>query len=37
MARFGGWPRWLVGGVVLLAVLGVGGPYVYIHFFEEGA
>jgi polyisoprenoid-binding protein YceI len=28
------WLRWLVGAVVVLVVLGVGGPFVYIHFFN---
>jgi polyisoprenoid-binding protein YceI len=37
MARFDGWRRWLIGGVVLAAVLGVGGPYLYIHFIEGKA
>ena len=37
MTRFGGWRRWLVGGVVFVAVLVVGVPYVYIHFIEGKA
>jgi polyisoprenoid-binding protein YceI len=28
------WLRWLIGAIVVLAVLGVGGPFVYIHFFN---
>jgi polyisoprenoid-binding protein YceI len=28
------WLRWLIGAVVALVVLGVGGPFVYIHFFN---
>jgi len=28
------WLRWLVGAIVVLVVLGVGGPFVYIHFFN---
>jgi polyisoprenoid-binding protein YceI len=27
--------RWLIGAVVILAVLAVGGPFVYIHFFNQ--
>jgi polyisoprenoid-binding protein YceI len=26
--------RWIIGAVVILVVLGVGGPFVYIHFFS---
>ncbi|MDQ2811009.1 MAG: YceI family protein [Actinomycetota bacterium] len=26
--------RWLIGAVVVLAILGVGGPFLYIHFFN---
>ncbi|MCU1449629.1 MAG: YceI family protein [Acidimicrobiales bacterium] len=37
MGWFSGWRRWLVGGVVVVAVLAVGGPYVYIHFIEGKA
>ena len=37
MSRFGGWRRWVIGGVVLVAVLVVGVPYVYIHFIEGKA
>jgi polyisoprenoid-binding protein YceI len=29
--------RWAIGGVVLLVVLLVGGPFVYIHFIEGPA
>jgi polyisoprenoid-binding protein YceI len=28
------WLRWLIGSVAVLAVLAVGGPFVYIHFFN---
>jgi len=28
------WLRWLIGSVVVLAVLAVTGPFVYIHFFN---
>jgi polyisoprenoid-binding protein YceI len=28
------WKAWVVGGVAALAVLLVGGPFVYIHFFN---
>jgi polyisoprenoid-binding protein YceI len=31
------WKAWLVAGVVALAVVLVGGPYVYIHFVEGKA
>ena len=31
------WTRWIVGGVVLVLVLVVGGPFVYIHFIEGPA
>ncbi|MGA3150862.1 MAG: YceI family protein [Streptosporangiaceae bacterium] len=31
------WARWLAGGVVLLAVLIVGGTYLYIHVIEGPA
>lgn len=31
------WLRWLIGSVVVLAVLAVGGPFVYIHFFNGSA
>jgi polyisoprenoid-binding protein YceI len=27
--------RWIIGGVVVLAILAVGGPFVYIHFFNQ--
>jgi polyisoprenoid-binding protein YceI len=36
MARIRGW-RWLIVGVVVVAVLAVAGPYVYIHFIEGKA
>jgi polyisoprenoid-binding protein YceI len=29
--------KWLVGGVVVLVVLGIAGPFVYIHFIEGPA
>lgn len=32
-----GWKRWLLVGVVVVAVLAVAGPYVYIHFIEGKA
>jgi polyisoprenoid-binding protein YceI len=35
--RFRHWKRWLIGGVVVVAVLAVAGPYVYIHFIEGPA
>jgi polyisoprenoid-binding protein YceI len=28
------WLRWLIGAVVVVAVLAVAGPFVYIHFFN---
>ena len=28
------WLRWLIGSVVVLAVLAVTGPFIYIHFFN---
>jgi polyisoprenoid-binding protein YceI len=31
------WQRWLIIGVVGLVILGVGGPFVYIHFIEGKA
>ncbi|MGO9911883.1 MAG: YceI family protein [Acidimicrobiales bacterium] len=31
------WLRWLLAGVALLVVIGVGGPFVYIHFIEGPA
>jgi polyisoprenoid-binding protein YceI len=37
MGWFSGWRRWLVGGVAVVALLAVGGPYVYIHFIEGKA
>jgi polyisoprenoid-binding protein YceI len=37
MARIRGWQRWLIAGIVVVAVLAVGGPYVYIHFIEGKA
>jgi polyisoprenoid-binding protein YceI len=27
--------RWILAGVVIVAVLAVGGPFVYIHFFNQ--
>jgi polyisoprenoid-binding protein YceI len=37
MARIRGWQRWLIGGIALLVVLAIAGPYVYIHFIEGKA
>lgn len=31
------WKRWIIGGVALVVVLVVGGPFVYIHFIEGKA
>lgn len=31
------WTRWLIGGVAVIVVLVVGGPFVYIHFIEGKA
>jgi polyisoprenoid-binding protein YceI len=31
------WKRWLIGGVVVVLVLVVGGPFVYFHFIEGPA
>jgi len=28
------WPWWVVGGLALVLLLAVGGPFVYIHFIE---
>src|ERR1039457_5071910 len=28
------WLRWIIAGVVFVAVLAVVGPYVFIHFIE---
>jgi polyisoprenoid-binding protein YceI len=28
------WLRWLIGAIVVLVVLGVAGPFLYIHFFN---
>jgi polyisoprenoid-binding protein YceI len=28
------WLRWLVAGVIVVVVLAVGGPFLYIHFFN---
>jgi polyisoprenoid-binding protein YceI len=38
-ARTGGrrWGRWIIAAVVVLVVLGVGVPFVYIHFIEGPA
>jgi polyisoprenoid-binding protein YceI len=27
--------RWIIGAVIILVVLAVGGPFVYIHFFNQ--
>ena len=37
MARRRRWTRWLIGGVAVIVVLVVGGPFVYIHFIEGKA
>jgi len=37
MARIRGWQRWLIVGVIAVAVLVVGGPFVYTHFIEGKA
>jgi polyisoprenoid-binding protein YceI len=37
MGWFSGWRKWLLGGVAAVAILAVGGPYVYIHFVEGKA
>ena len=37
MARMRGWQRWLILGVVVVAILAVAGPYTYIHFIEGKA
>jgi len=29
------WRRWLIGGMVAVAVLGVGGPFMYTQFVES--
>jgi polyisoprenoid-binding protein YceI len=31
------WTRWLIGGVAVIVILVVGGPFVYIHFIEGKA
>src|SRR5450759_1597541 len=31
------WLRWIIAGMVVVAVLPVGGPYVFIHFIEGKA
>jgi polyisoprenoid-binding protein YceI len=31
------WVRWVVGAVVVVAALAVGGPLIYIHFFNGSA
>jgi hypothetical protein len=31
------WLRWLIGGVAVLAVLAVAGPFLYIRFFNGSA
>jgi polyisoprenoid-binding protein YceI len=28
------WLRWLIGSVIVVAVLAVAGPFIYIHFFD---
>ncbi len=37
MTRMRRWQRWLIVGIVVVAVLAVAGPYVYIHFIEGKA
>ena len=37
MARIRGRQRWVIGGIVVVAMLAVAGPYVYIHFIEGKA
>lgn len=29
------WKRWLIAGVAVVAVLGIGGPYVYINYVAD--
>jgi polyisoprenoid-binding protein YceI len=31
------WVKWVVGAVVVVAALAVGGPFLYIHFFNGSA
>jgi polyisoprenoid-binding protein YceI len=31
------WLRWLIGAVIVIAVVAVGGPFVYIHFISGKA
>jgi polyisoprenoid-binding protein YceI len=31
------WVRWIIGAVVVIAALAVGGPFIYIHFFNGSA
>ena len=31
------WKRWVIGGVVVVLVVVVGGPFVYFHFIEGSA
>lgn len=31
------WVRWVVGAVVVVAALAIGGPFIYIHFFNGSA
>jgi polyisoprenoid-binding protein YceI len=37
MSRPRHWVRWLIGTIVVLAVLAVAGPFIYIHFFNGSA
>ena len=37
MARIRGWQRWLIVSIAVVAVLAVGGPFVYIHFIDGKA
>jgi polyisoprenoid-binding protein YceI len=31
------WKRWLIGGIVVVLIVVVGGPFVYFHFIEGSA
>ncbi len=31
------WLRWVIGGVIVVVVLAVGGPFVFFHFIEGNA
>jgi hypothetical protein len=28
------WLRWLIAGIIVVVILAVGGPFLYIHFFN---